>query len=67
MSISVDKIARERKYKIFWGSFVITTFLLIFDKITGDQWVTMGGTIFTVYMLGNVGAKFSNRGKTDVG
>jgi len=61
--MKIDKLARERKYKIFWGSFILTTALRVAEFITGDQWVTMGGTIFTVYMLGNVGAKFANKGK----
>jgi len=61
-----NKTARDRKYKVFWGAFIITTILLVFQKITGDQWVAMAGTEFMAYMAGNVGAHFSKRGNGDV-
>lgn len=62
-----NKVARDRKYKVFWGAFIVTAILLFFDKITGDQWVTMSSVEFMTYMAGNVSGKFSNKEKDNVG
>lgn len=57
-----NKVTRDRKYKVFWGTFVTATGLLIANLLTGDQWVYFNGAALIGYMGGNVGVAFSRRG-----
>ena len=56
---------KDRKYKAFWAMFLMATVVLVFDKITGAQWVESTMWIFGLFMGGNVGEHFSKR-KDDV-
>jgi len=59
-----DRLSRDRKYKAFWAVFIVSCAALGFDKITGDHWVDVVGMVFGLYMVGNVGAHYSNRNRT---
>ena len=57
-----DLLRRNRKYTVFWAAFLFANFALVIDKLSGDQWVTFVGMVFSAYMVGNVGEHFAKRG-----
>lgn len=50
-----DRLRRDRKYKAFWGVFLMTSVALFFDKLNGDQFVDLVWPVFGLFMAGNVG------------
>lgn len=56
-----DKLRRDRKYKAFWGVFLMASVALFFDKLNGDQWVEILIFVFGLYMAGNVGEHYTER------
>lgn len=56
-----SSLREERKYTVFWVVFLAACFMLVIDKLSGDQWVTIVGAVFAAYMAGNVGEHFAKR------
>jgi hypothetical protein len=52
---------RQRKYKAFWGVFIVVSAALFFDKLTGTEYANLVWPIFGLYMGGNVGEHFSKK------
>lgn len=50
-----DRLRRDRKYKAFWGVFLMSSVALFFDKLNGDQFVALIWPVFGLFMAGNVG------------
>jgi len=48
-----DQLRRDRKYKAFWGVFLMASVALFFDKLGGDQYVNLLWPVFGLYMAGN--------------
>lgn len=59
MNAIKNAIKENRKYKVFWGVFIVSTGLLITELITADHWVKVVIGVVTAYMAGNVGEHFS--------
>lgn len=60
------KARRDRKYKAFWGVFLFSASALMLGKLTGTEWITFAGTVYGLYMAGNVGEHYTKRGQNDV-
>jgi len=54
--------ATSRKYKAYFAAFLMSSFLLVIDKLVGGDWVTFNLAIFSAYMIGNVGEHYTKRG-----
>ena len=48
-----DQIRRNRKFKAFLLVFLITTALLVFNRLTGEQYVEVIIFVFGLFMAGN--------------
>ena len=57
-----DRLRRDRKYKTFWGLFLMSSILIGFDKLSGAQYVELMTFVFGLYMAGNVGEHWTKRG-----
>lgn len=57
------KLRRDRKYKAFWGVFLLSCIALFFDKLNGGEWVDLVIFVFGLYMAGNVGSHYTQKGK----
>jgi uncharacterized membrane protein YjjP (DUF1212 family) len=51
----------QRKYSVFWAVFLMASFFLAVDILSGDQWVTVVGAVVAGYMVGNVGEHWTKR------
>ena len=60
-----DKLRRDRKYKAFWAYFLLMTVLLVFNRLSGEQYVEVIIFGFGLYMAGNVGEHWSKAIKTE--
>ena len=56
------KLQKNRKYKAFWGVFLMATLLAVLGKLT-SEWVTVMGTTYGLFMAGNVGEHWTNKDK----
>lgn len=50
-----ESLRRDRKYKAYWGAFLMASVALFWGKLTGDQYVNLTIFTFGLYMGGNVG------------
>lgn len=57
-----DRLRRDRKYKAFWGVFLMATFLGVVDKLS-TEYVTLITAVYGLYMAGNVGEHWTKRGQ----
>ena len=48
-----DKTRRDRKFKAFLLVFFITAALLVFNRLTGEQYVDVLKWVFGLFMGGN--------------
>jgi len=60
-----DRIRRDRKYKAFWAVFLSSLIALFWDKLNGDQWVTIVSLVYASYMAGNVGEHWTKTKEGD--
>ena len=58
---AVDKLRRDRKYKAFWGVFLMASVGLFFDKLNGSEYANLVWPVFGLYMAGNVGHQWKER------
>lgn len=58
-------LRENRKYSVFWGVFVVVTFLLIFDRLGGSEYKDIVIFVTGLYMAGNVGEHLSKRGQAN--
>ena len=56
-----DTIRRDRKYKAYWAVFLSNIVLLVWGKLTSDNYVELLIFTFGLYMAGNVGEHIANR------
>jgi hypothetical protein len=54
-----SKARRDRKYKAYWALFLLVTVLLVFNRLTGEQYIEVLIYSFGLYMVGNVGEHLS--------
>ena len=60
-----DLLKAQRKYVAFWGVLLLSTILTAFDKLTGDEWVSVVMPVFGLFMAGNYGEHYNKRMKTN--
>lgn len=58
-----EVLRRNRKYKAYWGAFLMASAALFWNKLTGDQYVNLVIFTFGLYMGGNVGEHWTRRDK----
>ena len=56
-----NPLRRERKYKVFWGVFLVISAMLAFDKMDAALYVDLVKYTFLGYMTANVGEHFTAR------
>lgn len=54
-------LTEQRKYTAFWAAFLMSSFMLVIDRISGDAWTDFMVFLFGLYMAGNVGARWAGR------
>lgn len=58
-----DRLRRDRKYKAFWGLFLMASVMIAWNKLSGDQYVELMTFVFGLYMAGNVGEHWTKKDK----
>lgn len=48
-----NQIRRDRKYKVFWGTFLLGSIFFYFEHLTGAEWAEFSMYLVGLYMLGN--------------
>lgn len=56
-----DLLQRQRKFKLALLMFIVSTALVIADKLSGGEWVTMNVFIMGLYGASNVGAAWAGK------
>ena len=59
-----DRLRRDRKYKAFWGVFLMSSVMVFVDKLSGAEYVQLLTFVFGLYMAGNVGEHWTKKGET---
>jgi hypothetical protein len=57
-----DRLRRDRKYKAFWAVFLMASVMAFWDKLSGAEYVQLLTFVFGLYMAGNVGEHWTNKG-----
>jgi hypothetical protein len=61
MEMMDDLLRRNRKYKAFWGLFLMASVMVFADKLAGDQYVNLMTFVFGLFMAGNVGEHLAKK------
>ena len=56
-----DLLRRDRKYKAFWGVFLMASVAIFWDKLSGAEYVNLMVFVFGLYMGGNVGETWAKK------
>lgn len=64
MSDTEETLRRDRKYKAYWGTFLLASVALFWDKLSGDQYVNLIIFIYGLYVGGNVGEHWTTTKET---
>lgn len=59
-------IEDNRKFVVFCGVFVSVVVLLLFGKLSGDNFVDITIAVVGLYMAGNVGEHFARRKQYEI-